>query len=98
MTSQSVIQAAQIANGFWDIRFFEPTTATRLGFIPDHYVDISEVFAQKMEATKKLATQPQLIENYTACNRWRGLEIGRPYAEAFVCWGSKPTVQGLLNE
>jgi hypothetical protein len=29
--------------GSWDIRFFEPTIgmATRMGFIPDHYVDIT---------------------------------------------------------
>lgn len=99
-TSQSAIQAAQLANGSWDIRFFEPTIgfATRDGFIPDYCVDISDVFAQKMEATKKLATQPQLVESYSTCARWRGLEIGRPYAEAFAYWGPKPRVQGLLNE
>lgn len=100
LTSQSVIQAAHLANGSWDIRFFEPTigTAVGVGFIPDHYVDISAVFPQKMEATKKLATQPKLVEDYTTCNRWRGLEIDRPYAEAFVRWGPKPRVQSLLNE
>ncbi len=99
LTSQSVIRAAQIANGSWDIRFFEPTigTATRVGFIPDHYVDISSVFEQKMTATKKLATQPQLVEYYTTCNRWRGLESGCQYAEAFVRWSPKPAVQGLLS-
>jgi 4-oxalomesaconate hydratase len=100
LTSQSAIRAAQMANGSWDIRFFEPTigTATRVGFIPDHYVDITDVFEQKMEATKKLTTQPLLVENYTVCNRWRGLEIDRPYAEAFVRWAPKPGVQQLLTD
>ena len=97
-TARSVIEAAQMAGGSWDIRFFEPTigTAARVGFVPDHYVDISDVFEQKMEATRKLETQPQLIEYYTTCNRWRGLEIGRKYAEGFVRWAPKPGVASLL--
>ena len=100
MTAQSVIQAAQIANGSWDIRFFEPTigTATRVGFVPDHYVDITSVLEQKMNATRKLTTQPWLVEYYTTCNRWRGLESGPQYAEAFVRWAPKLPVRNLLNE
>jgi 4-oxalomesaconate hydratase len=99
ITAQSVIQAAQIAHGSWDIRFFEATigTATRVGFVPDHYVDITDVFEQKMEALKKLETQPQLIEYYTTCGRWRGLETGCRYAEGFVRWAPKPVVQPLLS-
>jgi 4-oxalomesaconate hydratase len=99
VTAQSVIQAAQIADGSWDIRFFEATigTATRVGFVPDHYVDITDVFERKMEALKKLETQPHLVEYYTTCGRWRGLEIGRPYAEAFVRWAPKPTGLNLLD-
>ena len=98
-TARSVIQAAQIADGSWDIRFFEATigTATRVGFVPDHYVDITDVFERKIEALKKLETQPQLVEYYTTCGRWRGLEIGRPYAEAFVRWAPRPTVTDLLD-
>src|ERR1035437_4892174 len=40
LTSQSVIRAAQMAHGSWDIRFFEPQlgAATHDGFVPDHYV------------------------------------------------------------
>lgn len=97
--AQSVINAAQIANGSWDIRFFEATigTATRTGFVPDHYVDITDVFAQKTEALNKLETQPHLVEYYTTCARWRGLEIGRPYAEAFVRWAPTPVVLDLLD-
>jgi len=99
ITAQSVIQAAQIAHVSWDIRFFEATigTATRVGFAPDHYVDITDVFEQKMEALRKLETQPQLIEYYTTCGRWRGLEAGCRYAEGFVRWAPKPAVQPLLD-
>jgi 4-oxalomesaconate hydratase len=99
-TSQSVIQAAQIADGSWDIRFFEPTIgmATRMGFIPDHYVDITSSFEQKMNATRKLRTQPWLVEYYTTCNRWRGLESGTQYAEAFVRWSPKVPIDSMLKE
>jgi len=99
LTSQSVIQAAQIADGSWDIRFFEPTIgmATRMGFIPDHYVDITGSFEQKMNATRKLPTQPRLVEYYTTCNRWRGLESGTQYAEAFVRWAPKVPLESLLK-
>jgi 4-oxalomesaconate hydratase len=99
MTSRSVVEAAQMAGGSWDIRFFEPTigTAARFGFVPDHYVDITEVFDQKMEALKKLETQPHLLEYYATCNRMRGLECGRRYAEAFVRWAPRPRVADLLD-
>jgi len=99
ITAQSTIRAAQIAHVSWDVRFFEATigTATRVGFVPDHYVDISDVFEQKMEALRKLETQPQLIEFYTTCARWRGLEAGCRYAEGFVRWAPKPAVQPLLD-
>lgn len=98
-TAQSVIDAAQMADGSWDIRFFEPNigTAARVGFVPDHYVDISDVFERKMEALKKLEAQPQLLGYYTTCNSWRGLEIGRPYAEAFVRWAPTVAVPDLLS-
>jgi len=99
ITAQSTIQAAQIAHVPWDIRFFEATigTAARVGFVPDHYVDITSAFEQKMEAVKKLETQPQLVEYYNVCARWRGLEIGKRYAEGFVRWSPKPLVQELLG-
>ena len=81
----------------WNIDFFEPTigTASRVGFVPDHYVDTTDVFEQKMRAVKTLATQPQLVDYYTICNRWRGLECGRQYAEAFVRWAPKVPVADL---
>ncbi len=98
-TSRSVIEAAQMARVSWDIRFFEPNigTASRVGFVPDHYVDITEVFERKMEALRTLAAQPRLVSDYTTCNRWRGIECGRQYAEAFVRWAPKPPVYDLLG-
>ena len=98
-TSRSVIEAAQMARVSWDIRFFEPNigTASRVGFVPDHYVDITESFERKVEALKKLAAQPRLVPDYTVCNRWRGIECGRQYAEAFVRWAPKPPVYDLLG-
>jgi len=98
-TSRSVVEAAQMARVPWDIHFFEPTigTASRVGFVPDHYVDITEVFDRKIEALKNLTGQPWLVDQYTACNRWRGIECGRQYAEAFVRWAPKPPVYDLLG-
>ena len=99
-TARSVVEAAQMARVSWDIHFFEPTigTASRVGFVPDHYVDISQAFERKMEALKTLTGQPWLVADYTACNRWRGLECGRQYAEAFVRWAPKPPVYDLLGK
>ena len=99
-TAQSVIQVAQLAGVSWDIRFFEPTigTASRVGFVPDDYVDITDVFEQKIAALKELETQPDLVPHYTVCNQWRGLECGRPYAEAFVHWAPTVPVANKLSK
>lgn len=98
-TSHSAIEAAQMARVTWNIHFFEPNigTAARVGFVPDHYVDITDVFDRKLEALKTLVGQPRLVSDYTACNRWRGIECGRQYAEAFVRWAPKPPVYDLLG-
>jgi 4-oxalomesaconate hydratase len=97
--AHSVVEAAQMARASWDIRFFEPNlgTASRVGFVPDHYVDITEVFDKKVEALKTLVGQPRLVPDYTTCNRWRGIECGRQYAEAFVRWAPKPPINDLLG-
>jgi 4-oxalomesaconate hydratase len=98
-TSRSVVEAAQMARVSWDIRFFEPTigTASRVGFVPDHYVDTTEVFERKVQALATLAAQPRLVADYTICNRWRGLECGRQYAEGFVRWAPKVPVGDSLG-
>ena len=99
LTSESVVRAAQMARASWDIRFFEPNigTAARVGFVPDHYVNISDVFDQKIEALKKLEAQPHLISLYTTCNRWRGIESHCEYAEAFVRFAPAPPLLNLLT-
>lgn len=86
LTAQAAVAAALRVQGTSDIRFFEPNigTAARVGFVPDHYVDITEVFDRKLVALRKLAAQPHLVELYTTCNRWHGIECGCQYAEAFV--------------
>jgi 4-oxalomesaconate hydratase len=86
LTSQAAVRATMRVKGTNDIRFFEPNigTAARVGFVPDHYVDITEVFEQKVEALRALAVQPRLVPDYTVCNRWRGIECGCQYAEGFV--------------
>jgi hypothetical protein len=73
-----------MARASWDIRFFEPNigTAVRVGFVPDHYVDISDVFDQKIAALQTLEAQPHLVSLYKTCNRWRGIESRCEYAEA----------------
>ncbi|MEW6750089.1 MAG: PIG-L deacetylase family protein [Candidatus Latescibacterota bacterium] len=100
LTAQAAVTAALRVRGVGDIRFFEPNigTAGRVGFVPDHYVDITEVFARKVEALQTLAAQPELVGNYTACNRWRGIECGCQYAEGFVRFAPVvPRLQSLAG-
>ena len=100
LTVQAVLKAVRLVKGLRDIRFFEPNigTAARVGFVPDHYVDISDVFERKMEAIKTLKAQPILVERYTTCNRWRGIEVRRPYAEGFVRFAPVTPVLDLLTD
>ncbi len=104
ITSMSAVKAARLAQqSKMDIRFFEPHLgqAGRLGFAPDHYVNITDVYEQKMEALRKLAAQPDLPSNYTICNQWRGLECGGKlygveYAEGFVRYvRDRPVIDDL---
>jgi 4-oxalomesaconate hydratase len=99
MASEAAVRAAMRVKGTNDIRFFEPNigTAARVGFVPDHYVDITEAFDQKIEALRTLAAQPHLVELYTTCNRWRGIECGCQYAEAFVRFAPEVPRLELLN-
>ena len=100
LTAQAALQAALQVKCVRDIRFFEPNigTAARVGFVPDHYVDISDVFEFKIEALKTLKAQPILVERYTTCNRWRGIEVRRPYAEGFVRFAPVTPVLDLLTD
>jgi 4-oxalomesaconate hydratase len=99
LTAQAAVRAALMVKCVRDIRFFEPNigTAARVGFVPDHYVDISDVFELKIEALKTLKAQPRLVEMYTTCNKWRGIEVQRPYAEGFVRFAPQTPVLDLLT-
>ena len=99
MTSRAAVEAAMMVKATRDIRFFEPNIghAGRLGFMPDHYIDISEVFEKKVEALTKLAAQPDLVPNYTKCNLWRGMEMRVDYAEGFVRLAPVLPLQDLLT-
>lgn len=99
IASRAAVEAARMVKGVHDIRFFEPNigTAARVGFVPDHYVDISEVFERKLEALRTLKAQPKLVEMYTVCNKWRGIEVRRPYAEGFVRFAPQTPVLDLLT-
>lgn len=99
-TSLAALQAARLAQqAKMDIRFFEPHLgrASHLGFVPEYYVNITDVFQLKIKALHKLAGQPDLPSNYTICNQWRALECGgKPfgveYAEGFVRYAPDPPV------
>jgi 4-oxalomesaconate hydratase len=105
IASRAAVEAARMVGDIGDvhavrdIRFFEPNigTAARVGFVPDHYVDISDVFERKLEALRTLKAQPRLVEMYTTCNRWRGIEAQRPYAEGFVRFAPQTPVLDLLT-
>jgi LmbE family N-acetylglucosaminyl deacetylase len=66
--------------------YFEqlPGADTQL-FRPSHYVDISDTEDRKRKACYVHSHAPQFFPNFTEpTQRFRGLEFGRKYAEAFV--------------
>ena len=100
MTSRAAVQATFMAYCTKDIRFFEPNLgmAAYLGFVPDHYVDISDVFSKKLDALNALrAQQPDLSVNYTTCAKWRGLESHCEFAEGFVRFAPEIPLLDLLT-
>jgi 4-oxalomesaconate hydratase len=78
---------------------YETTLGTSpvAGFVPNLYVDVTPVFARKIEALKKLAAQPPLPEAYTILGRYRALEARHcgglgaecEFAEAFARMGAE---------
>lgn len=66
-----------------------------VGFVPQLYVDISDVFDRKMEALRCLASQPKLPRGYEIIARYRALEASTTagmtgeYAEGFVRLGTQ---------
>lgn len=71
-------------------------TAPVAGFLPNLFVDISDVQARKKEALRHLAAQPDLPERYEQLAAYRAIEAqstawmkGCAYAEAFVRLGTE---------
>jgi LmbE family N-acetylglucosaminyl deacetylase len=59
--------------------------AHRLLFQPTHYVDITKTEARKQEACLVHGSGPRIYKKYhDLMNRFRGLECGCEYAEAFI--------------
>ena len=70
-------------------------TAPVSRFLPDTFVDISDVFDRKMKALEQLAAQPVLPGLYELTGRYRAMEAnhtagmsGCTHAEGFVKFGS----------
>jgi 4-oxalomesaconate hydratase len=70
-------------------------TAPVSRFLPDTFVDITDVFDRKRDALKELAAQPVLVGSYEVIGRYRAMEAGTTagmggckYAEAFVKFGT----------
>ena len=79
------------------IYMYETTsgTASVSKFLPDTYVDITDVFDRKIEALGALAAQPVLPGSYEVIGRYRAMEAnstagmsGCQYAEGFVKFGT----------
>ncbi|MEE2754938.1 MAG: PIG-L deacetylase family protein [Candidatus Latescibacterota bacterium] len=79
------------------VYMYETTSGTApvSRFLPDTYVDISDVFERKQEALKELAAQPVLVGSYEVIGRYRAMEAnhtakisGCRYAEGFVRFGT----------
>lgn len=70
--------------------------AHRLLFHPTHYVDISKTEKRKREACMVHGSGPRIYEKYhDLTNRFRGLECGVEFAEAFIYQFRRPG--GLLG-
>jgi 4-oxalomesaconate hydratase len=81
------------------VYMYETTSGTApvSKFLPDTYVDISDVFDRKQEALKELAAQTVLVGSYEVIGRYRAMEAnhtamisGCRYAEGFVRFGTTP--------
>ena len=70
-------------------------TAPVSKFLPDTFVDITDVFERKQAALKELAAQPILVGSYEVIGRYRAMEAsstakmgGCEFAEGFVRFGT----------
>ncbi len=68
-----------------------------VGFVPDHYVDITEVFEQKLEALRTLAAQPRLVPT-TRLQPLARHRVRAALRRSLRPLGPKPPVYELLSE
>jgi 4-oxalomesaconate hydratase len=108
MTVASVVRAATIAAVpgfdhnvsevclFPQMFAFEPTVPRDdlTGFVPDAYVDITEIFETKCAALRALRSQKKLVPWYTQWAEYRGAQMSQwsgrkiKFAEAFKCYSA----------
>ena len=65
---------------------FEPHVAEVSGFLPEIYIDITDVMEKKKEAMSSYSTQKNMFDAYINRGRVRAQQTGKPgcqYAEAF---------------
>ena len=74
------------------VLLYEMESLCGVGFLPEHYVDISDVLERKLAALREHRSQVQWLldhdkidvcEMATALARFRGIQCGVQYAEAF---------------
>ena len=81
MTTNSIVQ----------IYGFEPSQTERSGYVPEVYIDITEVWEQKMRAMSLIKAQPVTYKIHERVSTHRGWQAGRmpngkgiKYAESFT--------------
>lgn len=86
ITSRAVLAASRRIER---VLFFEPIPPSRaLSFQPQVYMDISEYTGKKNQAINQYGSQTyrqgrDLVATRAALDRWRGMEVGVEYAEAY---------------
>jgi LmbE family N-acetylglucosaminyl deacetylase len=96
-TSMLVLDAWYKASKKFELFYFEGHGgAHRLLFQPTHYVDITKTEKRKQEACMVHGSGPRIYKKaHDLMNRFRGLEIGCEFAEAFIHQYRGPA--GLLS-
>jgi LmbE family N-acetylglucosaminyl deacetylase len=90
ITYESVLP---ILRNFWNISFFQIETPFKMGFSPNFFVNISDVFEQKLKLYHRyyeheIKHRNEFSVGYlTVHNKMRGFEFGVPYAEGFELRG-----------
>jgi len=96
-TFPHVFTESEYTTGFPTVMYMD--TIAGVGFIPTEYVDISDVFEQKIEALACHKSQIQwmldhdridFLDFVRTCNKYRGLQCGVAYAEGYRQYAGWP--------